>query len=162
MKEQTGPYAKDKLDVTVEKHTQVNGAVLNSDTGQLTLDTGTLGFGDIKDHDRATSTSGQVAVGIGLQQNGTGQDGQPSGTVSGSYASHDIEQTTKATIGEGTGRSLLIDPFTACRLKGLDLHSVSLVAGGSLRIADKHSVNRARFWTGQHRNSLKTRPRVRY
>jgi filamentous hemagglutinin len=100
--EQTGLYAKDTLAVRVEKHTQVNGAVLNSDTGSLKLDTGTLGFGDIQDHDRATSTSGQIGVGIGLQQNGTGQTGEPSGTVSGSYASHTIEQVTKATVGEGT------------------------------------------------------------
>jgi filamentous hemagglutinin len=100
--EQTGLYAKDKLDVRVEKHTQLNGGVLNSDTRQLTLDTNTLGFKDIQDHDRATSASGQVGVGIGLQQNGTGKIGQPSVTVSGSYASHDIEQVTQATIGAGT------------------------------------------------------------
>jgi filamentous hemagglutinin len=102
VKEQTGLYAKDKLDVYVEKHTQVNGGVMNSDTGNLKLDTGTLGFGDIQDHDRAMSINGQVGVGLGLQQNGTGQTGQPSGTVSGSYASHTIEQVTKATIGEGS------------------------------------------------------------
>lgn len=102
VKEQTGLHANTTLTATVGKHTQINGAVLNSTSGQLTLDTGTLGFGDIQDHDTATSTNGQVGVGLGLQQNGTGQTGQLSGTVSGSYASHDIEQTTKATIGEGT------------------------------------------------------------
>ncbi|WP_194164682.1 hemagglutinin repeat-containing protein [Microvirga thermotolerans] len=100
--EQTGLFADGTLTATVGKHTQINGAVLNSATGQLTLDTGTLGFKDLRDHDRGSSVSGQVGLGIGTQPNGAGQPGEPSGTVSGSYASYDREQTTRATIGEGT------------------------------------------------------------
>jgi filamentous hemagglutinin len=87
----------DKLDVYVEKHTQINGGVLNSDTGNLTLDTATFGFKDIQDHDKGTSISGQVGVTT------PGAPGKlPGVSVQGSYASHDIEQVTKATVGAGT------------------------------------------------------------
>jgi filamentous hemagglutinin len=111
--EQSGFHAKDKLDVRVEKHTQLNGAVLASDTGQLTLDTGTFGFTDIRDHDTGTSLSGQVGASYTAEYEKTGYDangnlvsheagGGPGVNLSGSYASHDIEQTTRATVGEGT------------------------------------------------------------
>jgi hypothetical protein len=85
-----------------------DGAVLNSDTGKLTLDTGTLGFKDILDHDTGTSICGQVGVSYtaDYDKNGDGVvdegSGGPGGNLSGGYASHDIEQTTKATVGEGT------------------------------------------------------------
>ncbi|QFU16338.1 hemagglutinin repeat-containing protein [Microvirga thermotolerans] len=95
--EQTGLYATNRLDARVEKHTQLNGAVLNAATGQLTLDTGTLGYKDLRDHDRGSSVSGQVGVST------PGTPGQlPGVTVQGSYASHDREQTTRATVGAGT------------------------------------------------------------
>jgi filamentous hemagglutinin len=97
VKEQTGLFSDGTMTVTVDKHTQINGGVLNSKDGTLKLDTGTLGFSDIKDHDTGRSVSGQAGV------NTSGVPGQlPGVNVSGSYASHDIEQTTKATIGEGT------------------------------------------------------------
>jgi filamentous hemagglutinin len=101
--EQSGFHAKDKLDVRVEKHTQLDGGVLASDTGQLTLDTGTLGFTDIRDHDTGTSLSGQVGATLGTQTQPNGQTPTSAGVnVSGSYAGHDIAQTTRATVGEGT------------------------------------------------------------
>jgi filamentous hemagglutinin len=105
--EQTGLFATNKLDVRVEKHTQLNGGVLNSATGQLTLDTGTLGFKDIQDHDRGSSISGQVGLSYASDRDVDGDgvvdkdSGGPGGTVSGSYASHD-EQVAKATVGEST------------------------------------------------------------
>jgi filamentous hemagglutinin len=96
VRQQTGFYSRDEFDVRVEKHTQLDGSVLNSDKGKLTLDTGTLGFSDILDHDKGSAISGQVGVTFGAP-------GQlPGVTVSGSYASHDIEQETKATVGKGT------------------------------------------------------------
>nr|WP_305071512.1 hypothetical protein [Providencia sp. wls1943] len=51
MKEQTGIQAgKGGFDITVDKHTQLDGAVIAStaDKDKNKLDTGTLGFGDIK------------------------------------------------------------------------------------------------------------------
>jgi filamentous hemagglutinin len=107
VREQSGFHAKDKLDVYVEKHTQLNGAVLNSETDQLKLDTGTLGFKDIKDYDKGTSVSGQVGISYTADsdKNGDGVvdkgSGGPGGSVSGGYASHIIEQDTKATVGKG-------------------------------------------------------------
>ncbi|EIM29104.1 hemagglutinin repeat-containing protein [Microvirga lotononidis] len=101
--EQSGLFATNKLDASVKEHTQLNGAVLNSDTGQLSLDTATLGYSDIKDSDKATSVSGQVGVTLGTQTLPNGQAPTSTGVnVSGSYASHDIEQVTQATVGNGT------------------------------------------------------------
>jgi hypothetical protein len=37
-----------------------------------------------------------------------------------------------------TGRSLLVDRFTVCHLKGADLHNVCLIAGGHPRVVDQH------------------------
>ena len=94
--EQTAFLARNKLDAYVENHTQIDGAVLNSASGDLKLDTGTLGFSDITDYDKATQMSGQV----GLTTPGAGGK-MPGVTLQGSYASHDTEQKTRATIGEG-------------------------------------------------------------
>ena len=94
--EQTAFLARNKLDAYVENHTQIDGAVLNSASGDLKLDTGTLGFSDITDYDKATQMSGQV----GLTTPGAAGK-MPGVTLQGSYASHDTEQKTRATLGEG-------------------------------------------------------------
>ena len=94
--EQTAFLARNKLDAYVENHTQIDGAVLNSASGDLKLDTGTLGFSDLTDYDKATQMSGQV----GLTTPGAGGK-MPGVTLQGSYASHDTEQKTRATLGEG-------------------------------------------------------------
>lgn len=107
--EQSGFFGKNKVDIYVEKHTQLDGAVIASEAGKdrVTLDTGTLGFSDLKDHDKRTSLG--VQVGVTLSQ--PGKDGQKpktdaqgnlvGGSLSGSYAMHDVEQVTRATV-EGT------------------------------------------------------------
>ena len=94
--EQTAFLARNKLDAYVENHTQIDGAVLNSASGDLKLDTGTLGFSDLTDYDKATQMSGQV----GLTTPGAAGK-MPGVTLQGSYASHDTEQKTRATLGEG-------------------------------------------------------------
>jgi hypothetical protein len=62
VREQTGLFAGDRLEVTVKRHTQVAGALIASDTGNLELKTKTLKVTDILDHDTVTSMSGQVSV----------------------------------------------------------------------------------------------------
>ncbi|MEN3931774.1 hemagglutinin repeat-containing protein, partial [Microvirga sp. W0021] len=125
--EQTGIYADKKLDIYVENHTQLDGSVLNSSTGDLTLDTGTLGFTTIKDYDKGDAFDMTVGGSAGgLQENAwswnTAQNGGGSGNssnqqskksdqktglpngpwVGGSVSGHDREQDTNATVGEGT------------------------------------------------------------
>ena len=126
--EQTGIYSTGKMDIYVENHTQLDGSVINSKSGELTLDTGTLGFSTIKDHDRGSSFDMTVGGGYStiqdtpyswntVQNGGSGAEvpkgddkaqhdpktGAPPGvTVSGSIENHDREQDTNATVGAGT------------------------------------------------------------
>ncbi|MEN3931789.1 hypothetical protein WJT86_12070 [Microvirga sp. W0021] len=94
--EQTGIYAGDNLNITVGNHTQIDGAVINSETGNLTFDTGTLGFSNIVDHDTASSMN----VNVGISNDPA--TGKPSGgSISGSVSDRDREQVTHATVGEG-------------------------------------------------------------
>ena len=50
--EQTSITAKDKLDIRTENHTQIDGALIASDSGNLKLDTNTLGHSDIAGVDK--------------------------------------------------------------------------------------------------------------
>lgn len=45
---QTAIIGRDRVDIRTEDHTQIDGAVIASQTGNLKLDTDTLGFRDIK------------------------------------------------------------------------------------------------------------------
>ncbi|MEN3931796.1 hemagglutinin repeat-containing protein [Microvirga sp. W0021] len=100
--EQTGIYADDKLDIKVGNHTQLDGSVLNSDTGNLTLDTGTLGWTTIKDHDKgdAFDMTLSASTGVGKDENNNPQQVY-GGSFGGRIEGHDREQDTNATVGEG-------------------------------------------------------------
>ncbi|MEN3931793.1 hemagglutinin repeat-containing protein [Microvirga sp. W0021] len=100
--EQTGIYAGDKLDIKVGNHTQLDGSVLNSDTGNLTLDTGTLGWTTIKDHDKgdAFDMTLSASTGVGRDENNNPQQVY-GGSFGGMIEGHDREQDTNATVGEG-------------------------------------------------------------
>jgi len=120
--QQTTLISRDKLDVNVNGHTQIDGAVLASKTDSLNLDTNTIAYSDIKDHDKKTSS--YLNVGISgsnekgsnsAQQQNNIQTGLPTAsgqqkgggggygvTVSGNYSNSDREQINRATIGSGT------------------------------------------------------------
>jgi len=105
--EQTGIVAGDRLSVTVGGHTWIHGAVLDSGTGNLSLDTGSLTVTDVHNHDRGRSFQATVGVSGSRNPDGstpaTGPDGKPvGGTVSGSFASHDKQGLSRGTIGAGT------------------------------------------------------------
>ena len=53
---------KNKVDIRTENHTQVDGAVIAADNGNLKLDTGTLGFSDIAGQDKASDESFRQAI----------------------------------------------------------------------------------------------------
>jgi len=106
--EQSSIIGASSVTIRTEGHTQIDGAVIanqdaeGNDLGNLTLDTGTLGFSDIKDHDKEDSY--YLNVGFNAGDN-TGTNQTESGTTytaSGSLSSHDKEQINRATVGDGT------------------------------------------------------------
>lgn len=122
--QQTAIIADNRLDIRTGGHTQIDGAIVASRTGDLRQDTGTLTVTDIHDFDKAESVNGQVGVNFSVGDNGSkdgakggeasGQTGgatQPGavnalgkltgGNFSGSYANHDCEQFTRGMIGAG-------------------------------------------------------------
>jgi len=110
---QTSISAKDKLDIHTENHTQIDGAVLASDSGKLKLDTNTLGFRDIagkdKEHGYYLNVSGSYNFDSGgKDQAGTDQagkkkdgDSKSSWAVEGYNYNKDREQIVRATVGAG-------------------------------------------------------------
>lgn len=103
--EQSGLYAADSVDIYVKEKTTLTGAVINSDTGNLKLDTQSLAFSDIKDKDKLTS----IDIGVGVQRSATsasgGDDSNPMGPVDNAsigYQKTDRRQLNRATIGAGT------------------------------------------------------------
>jgi filamentous hemagglutinin len=108
---QTSITAKDKLDVRTRQHTQLDGAVLASDSGNLKLDTGTLGFSDIagidKEHGYYLNVGGTYGWGTSgtanqdSSQAGKGKEGESGWSVSGYNDQKDREQIVRATVGAG-------------------------------------------------------------
>ncbi len=120
---QTGIVARDRLDIRTENHTQLDGALLVSDSGNLKLDTGTLGFRDIEGHDREHAwyinaggtyswggdggSGGQpadgnaAATGAVVDPSQQNKDGSNNWNLSGYDYRKEREQIVRATVGEG-------------------------------------------------------------
>jgi filamentous hemagglutinin len=103
---QTSVIARDKLDIRTEDHTQIDGAVIASQTGHLKLDTDTLGFRDIQGEDREHGyyLNAGGSYGSGAQdtsQVGKGEAGVNGWSVEGYDYSKEREQIVRATVGEG-------------------------------------------------------------
>ncbi|MEE8366000.1 MAG: hemagglutinin repeat-containing protein, partial [Gammaproteobacteria bacterium] len=122
--QQTRLIGRDSVSATVAGHTQLDGAVLAADNGNLLLDTGTLGFSDIYDIEREKSDylnigfslSGEQGSNPIQQQNNqatnlplaSGQQPDGSGgvglTVSRFSSELDRAQINLATLGAGVVR----------------------------------------------------------
>lgn len=103
---QTAITARDRLDIRTEEHTQIDGAVLASQTGNLKLDTDTLGFRDIKGEDKERSyyLNAGGSYGSGQQdqsQQGKGETGVNGWSLSGYEYEKEREQIVRATVGAG-------------------------------------------------------------
>jgi len=103
----TGKY---KVDIRTENHTQLDGALIAADNGNLKLDTGTLGFSDIagsdKEHGYYLNVGGSYTKGKGTgaqdaSQTGKGKEGETGWSVSGWKYDKDREQIVRATVGAG-------------------------------------------------------------
>lgn len=103
--EQTGMFAGDGgFDITVGRHTQLDGAVIASTAtaDKNSLDTGTLGFSDI--HNEADFKTQHSGISI----SGAGSFGDqfkgnmPGGMISAAGNSGHAEGTTQAAVADGT------------------------------------------------------------
>ncbi|MDD1016649.1 hemagglutinin repeat-containing protein [Pseudomonas sp. TNT2022 ID1025] len=113
VEEQTRITGKNKVDIRTENHTQLDGALIAADNGNLKLDTGTLGFSDIagkdKEHGYYLNVGGSYSAGKGsttqdstqVGKGGRGEDGKTSWSVSGWEYDKDREQIVRATVGDG-------------------------------------------------------------
>ncbi|EFJ3452539.1 Contact-dependent inhibitor A, partial [Escherichia coli] len=102
--EQTGMFAGDGgFDITVGKHTQLDGAVIASTAtpDKNHLDTGTLGFSDLHNEaDYKVSHSG-ISLSGGGSFGDKFQGNMPGGMISAGGHSGHAEGTTQAAVAEG-------------------------------------------------------------
>ncbi|EEZ7070984.1 Contact-dependent inhibitor A, partial [Escherichia coli] len=103
--EQTGMFAGDSgFDITVGRHTQLDGAVIASTAtpDKNHLDTGTLGFSDLHNEaDYKVSHSG-ISLSGGGSFGDKFQGNMPGGMISAGGHSGHAEGTTQAAVAEGT------------------------------------------------------------
>ena len=96
--EQTSLTAGGTVNIDVADKTTLKGAVIASDTGDLTLATGSFEYSNIKDSDRSYNVGGGANIGGGKTDKGT----ETNYSVNGNYGFTDSRQTNFATVGEGT------------------------------------------------------------
>jgi filamentous hemagglutinin len=110
VQQQTSITSADQMDIRTENHTQLDGALIASDTGNLKLDTGTLGFSDIHGRDKEDSYYLNIGGSYGLSNGSTQQDSSQVGkgdegvsgwSLEGHEYTRDREQIVRATVGEG-------------------------------------------------------------
>ena len=85
-----------KVNIYVENKTTLKGAVINSTTGDLTLDTGSFEYSNIKDKNRSSNFGAGINAGVS-----SGQSGLSSWSANASYGYSNMQQTNFATVGEG-------------------------------------------------------------
>lgn len=109
VEKQTSITAQDGLDIRTQNHTQLDGALIASDTGKLKLDTDTLGFSDIagkdKEHGYYLNVGGSYGIGKNTTQDpsqvGKGDQGQNGWSVEGLNYNKDRQQIVRGTVGAG-------------------------------------------------------------
>ncbi len=105
--EQTSFSAGGSVDIYVENRTTLTGAVIASDTGDLTFDTGSFEYSHIKDRDYSYNVGGGVNLGskeVQEKNKETGKTEKKDKTtysVTGDYGFSDKRQINYATVGEG-------------------------------------------------------------
>ncbi|MGN2432750.1 hemagglutinin repeat-containing protein [Pseudomonas syringae] len=109
IEQQTSITGKDQVDIRTGNHTQLDGALIASDTGNLKLDTNTLGFSDIagkdKEHGYYLNVGGSYGNSSGAIQDpsqvGKGTQGQNGWSVEGWNYEKDRQQVVRGTVGAG-------------------------------------------------------------
>ncbi|SDX21334.1 Haemagluttinin repeat-containing protein, partial [Pseudomonas syringae] len=109
IEQQTSITGKDQVDIRTQNHTQLDGALIASDTGNLKLDTNTLGFSDIagkdKEHGYYLNVGGSYGNSSGAVQDQSqvskGTQGQNGWSVEGWNYEKDRQQVVRGTVGAG-------------------------------------------------------------
>ncbi|WP_236425786.1 hemagglutinin repeat-containing protein, partial [Pseudomonas syringae] len=109
IEQQTSITGKDQVDIRTGNHTQLDGALIAYDTGNLKLDTNTLGFSDIagkdKEHGYYLNVGGSFGNSSGAIQDpsqvGKGTQGQNGWSVEGWNYEKDRQQVVRGTVGAG-------------------------------------------------------------
>lgn len=171
---QTSITAQDKLDIKTGEHTQLDGALIASNTGNLKLDTGTLGFSDIAGQDKERSYYLNMGGSYGLEggqtqqdssQVGKGNSGANGWSVEGYNYEKDRQQMVRGTIGAGdivvrqdavTGKDstagLNRDVSKASEITRDEEHRTDLYVTKSSTDAVLSPVVTVKEWTNQLRN----------
>ncbi|WP_434560935.1 hemagglutinin repeat-containing protein [Pseudomonas sp. Z4-20] len=171
--QQTRITGQDKVDIRTENHTQLDGALIASDTGKLKLDTSTLGFSDIagkdKEHGYYLNVGGSYSKGGGGTQDssqvGKGEKDKNGWSVEGWNYEKDRQQIVRATVGAGdvvvrndagTGadstKGLNRDVDKAYEITRDDEHRTDLYVTKSSVTAALSPYETAKEWTRQLRN----------
>jgi filamentous hemagglutinin len=107
VEQQTRITGKNAVDIRTENHTQLDGALIASDNGNLKLDTGSLSFSDIAGSDKehgyylnVGGTYGQKPV-LDASQTGKGGKDENGWSVEGWNYEKDRQQIVRATVGAG-------------------------------------------------------------
>jgi hypothetical protein len=103
--EQTTLTSANKANITVGNKTTVTGAVIGSESNNLTLSTKELEYSDLKDKEVSRSKGFGIQTSIGTtktSQQETNLAPQGSTTLSLKNMGNEKERVNKATIGEGT------------------------------------------------------------
>jgi len=105
--------AQDRLSIYTGATTYLLGAVLQSEVGNLELDTGNLIFDNFNELDRSSSfgISGSISVADFTQANVTNPDYINQSDIGGSWAYESTHAITYATIGAGTIRVRDVDDY---------------------------------------------------
>ncbi|AWK40497.1 hypothetical protein A4R40_02655 [Photorhabdus laumondii subsp. laumondii] len=104
VQEQTGLFAgKGGYQVKVGEHTQLDGAVIAStaDKDKNTLDTGTLGFGDIKNKADFKTEHHSVSISTGGSAGGMFLSNLAANTLGGANREGHAQSTTHAAVSDG-------------------------------------------------------------
>ncbi len=105
VQEQTGLFAgKGGYEVKVGEHTQLDGAVIAStaDKDKNTLDTGTLGFDDIKNKADFKTEHHSVSISTGGSVGGMLLSNMAANTLGGANREGHAQSTTHASVSDGT------------------------------------------------------------
>ncbi len=97
---QTGIIAKEKMDIEVEEKTTLEGAVIASQTGDLTLKTKELDYKDVYGHDEEETVGYSVGANAGASPSGEVNPDSITGSLK--LEGYDKEQVARATLGEGS------------------------------------------------------------
>lgn len=96
--EQTELTAGGAVNIYVENKTTLTGAVIASDTGDLTLDTGSFEYSHIKDRDYSYNVGGGANLG---RREEPKKETKTTYSVTEDYGFSDKRQINYATVGEG-------------------------------------------------------------